>query len=249
MLDQRVVKEAHQERPTLYSSLARTSADVMEAQRLRYKIFAEEMGAKLSGHDGLDRDGFDPFCDHLLVREREFGKVVGTYRMLSPAMASEVGYYSAGEFDLSRIEHLFDHTAEVGRACVHRDYRNGGVITHLWAGLARYMQANRYDTLIGCATISMADGGHLAASLYNRLKHEHLAPPEYRVFPRCPLPLDALRNDLEDAPCPALVKGYLRLGAWICGEPAWDPDFNTADLLVMLPMSRINRRYAAHFLK
>ncbi|HQR60421.1 MAG TPA: GNAT family N-acyltransferase [Methylophilaceae bacterium] len=250
MLDQRVVNELQQEPSALYSSMARTSADVMEAQRLRYKIFAEEMGAKLSGHDGLDRDGFDPFCDHLLVREREYGKVVGTYRILSPAMANEVGgYYSSGEFDLNRIEHLFDHTVEVGRACVHRNYRSGSAIALLWAALARYMQTNRYDTLIGCASISMADGGHLAASLYNRLKHEYLSPPEYRVFPRCPLPLDALRSDIEDAPCPALVKGYLRLGAWVCGEPAWDPDFNTADLLVMLPMSRINRRYAAHFLK
>jgi putative hemolysin len=81
------------------------------------------------------------------------------------------------------------------------------------------------------------------------LKDEHLAPAEYRDLPSCPLPLQALRQDIPDAPCPALVKGYLLLGAWICGEPAWDPDFNTADLLVMMPMSRINPRYAAHFLK
>lgn len=237
------------EQPSLYFSLARNPAEVREAQALRYRVFAEEMGAQLSGFDNLDRDGFDPFCDHLLVRERETGKVVGTYRILSPAMASEAGgYYSAGEFDLSRLEPLFDRTVEVGRACVHPDYRTGSTIALLWAGLAKYMLLNRYDYLIGCASVSMADGGHLAASLYNRLKNDHLAPPEYRVFPRCPLPLDALRNDV-DAPCPALVKGYLRLGAYICGDPAWDPDFNTADLLVMLPMSRINSRYAEHFLK
>jgi putative hemolysin len=110
------------------------------------------------------------------------------------------------------------------------------------------MQLNRYDYLIGCASISMADGGHRAAGLYNRLKHEHLAPAEYRVNPLCPLPLEALRQD-TDAICPPLLKGYLRLGAYICGEPAWDPDFNTADLLIMLPISRIDQRYAAHFLK
>jgi len=250
MLNQSIAGVPRPEPSSLYFSLARTPSEVMEAQRLRYHVFAEEMGARLAGHDKLDRDGFDPFCDHLLIRDREYSKVVGTYRILSPAMANEAGgYYSAGEFDLSRLAHLFDRTAEVGRSCVHRDYRSGGAITLLWAGLAKYMLANRYDYLIGCASISMADGGHLAASLYNRLKHEHLAPPEYRVFPHCPLPLEALRSDITDAPCPALVKGYLRLGAWICGEPAWDPDFNTADLLVMLPMSRINRRYAAHFLK
>lgn len=249
MLELARAKGKAAEPPSLYFTLARSPAEIMEAQRLRYRVFVEEMGAKLPGHDNLDRDGFDPFCDHLLVRDRDSHQVVGTYRILSPAMASEAGgYYSAGEFDLTRLQHLFDRTVEVGRACVHPDYRNGGAIAMLWAGLAKYMIKNRYDYLIGCASISMADGGHLAASLYNKLQHEYLAPPEYRVFPRCPLPLMALRHDL-DAPCPALVKGYLRLGAWICGEPAWDPDFNTADLLVMLPMSRINRRYAAHFLK
>ena len=238
------------EHASLYYSMARSPAEIMEAQRLRYQVFAEEMGARLGGHDNLDRDGFDAFCDHLLIRDRESQKVVGTYRILNPAMANEAGgYYSSGEFDLGRISHLFDRTVEVGRACVHPDYRNGGTIALLWAGLGKYMSSNGYDYMIGCASVSMADGGHLAASLYNRLQHDYLAPPEYRVFPRCPLPLQALRGDIADAPCPALVKGYLRLGAWICGEPAWDPDFNTADLLIMLPMSRINRRYAAHFLK
>lgn len=241
---------SHLQQPSpLYYSLARSPSEVREAQALRYKVFAEEMGAQLPGSEQLDRDGFDPFCDHLLVRERETGKVVGTYRILSPEMANEAGgYYSAGEFDLTRLEPLFDRTVEVGRACVHPGYRNGSTIALLWAGLARYMILNRYDYLIGCASISMADGGHLAASLYNRLKDDYLAPPEYRVFPRCPLPLDALQSDIS-ASCPPLVKGYLRLGAYVCGAPASDPAFNTADLLVMLPVSRINRRYADHFLK
>ena len=238
-----------QDTPALYFSMARTPAEVREAQALRYRVFAGEMGARLAGHDNLDRDGFDPLCEHLLVRDRETGKVVGTYRILSPSMASEAGgYYSAGEFDLSRMEHLFDRTVEIGRACVHPDYRNGSTIALLWAGLAKYMLQNRYDYLIGSASISMADGGHMAASLYQRLKRDHLAPAEYHVFPLCPLPLENLQSDIQTS-CPALLKGYLRAGAWICGEPAWDPDFNTADLPIMLPMSRLNRRYAAHFIK
>lgn len=249
MLEQQKSVATQPDHSSLYFSLARNPSEVREAQALRYRVFAEELGANLPGWDRLDRDGFDPFCDHLLVRERESGKVVGTYRILSPEMANEAGgYYSAGEFDLSRLEPLFDRTVEVGRACVHPEYRNGSTIALLWAGLARYMLLNRYDYLIGCASVSMADGGHLAASLYNSLRNDHLAPAEYRVFPRCPLPLDALRNDF-DAACPALVKGYLRLGAYVCGDPAWDPNFNTADLLVMLPVSRINRRYAEHFLR
>jgi putative hemolysin len=94
----------------------------------------------------------------------------------------------------------------------------------------------------------MADGGHVAASIYHKLHRLYAAPTEYSVFPRCPLPLHALNQNL-DAPVPPLLKGYLRLGAYICGEPAWDPEFNTADLFILLPMSRLSSRYAKHFLK
>lgn len=242
-LDQQVSEHS------LHISFARNPSEIAEAQRLRYKVFAEEMGADIANEDGLDRDGFDAFCDHLLIRESNTNQVVGTYRILNPKMANEAGgYYSAGEFDISRLQHLFPQMVEVGRACVHRDYRNGGTITMLWAGLAKYMQMNRYEYMIGCASVPMADGGHMAASLYNKLQEKYLSPAEYRVFPHCPLPMIALDKDLE-IDCPPLIKGYLRLGAYICGEPAWDPDFNTADMLVMLPLSRINRRYAAHFFK
>ena len=233
----------------LYLSLARNPAKVAEAQRLRYKVFAEEMGAQLTGVDGLDVDGFDKFCDHLLVRESVTHQVIATYRILSPQQANEAGgYYSAGEFDLSRISHLFDRTVEVGRACVHRDYRCGGSIAMQWTALAKYMQMHHFEYMIGCASVPMHDGGHMAASLYNKLKDDHLTLNEYRVFPRIPLPIAALNQELQVA-CPPLVKGYLRLGAQICGEPAWDSNFNTADMLVMLSLSKINRRYAAHFLK
>jgi len=111
-------------------SLARTQVEIEEAQRLRYKVFAEEMGAQLLGTGGLDVDGFDQYCDHLIVRDSDTNQVIGTYRILSPSAANEAGgYYSAGEFDLSRLSHLFDRTVEVGRACVHQNYRNGGTIT------------------------------------------------------------------------------------------------------------------------
>jgi putative hemolysin len=249
MLQKRSLQGLHQEHGQLSFSFARNPSEVAEAQRLRYKVFADEMGAALPGKDGLDCDGFDAYCDHLLVRDNATGKVVGTYRLLSPHMASEAGgYYSAGEFDLSRLMHLFDRTVEVGRACIHANYRRGATLALLWAGLAKYMQMHRYDYMIGCGSIGMADGGHMAASLYNQLQNDYLSPPEYRVFPHCPLPMDALNKDVPVI-CPPLIKGYLRLGAYICGEPTWDPHFNTADLLIMLPLSRMNKRYAAHFLK
>lgn len=233
----------------LHARLALNQAEVEEAQRLRYKVFAEEMGAQLSSKNGLDIDGFDPYCDHLIVRDTDSGQVIGTYRILNPEKANAAGgYYSSGEFDLSRLSHLFDRTVEVGRACVHQNYRNGSTIALLWAGLANYMKMHHYEYMIGCASVSMSDGGHMAASLYKKLQDDHLSPIEYRVFARNPLPIKSLRTDMQVA-CPPLIKGYLRLGAYICGEPAWDPYFNTADMLVMLPLSRINPRYAAHFLK
>ncbi len=230
-------------------SLARNPDEIAEAQRLRYKVFYEEMGAAVSSTGGLDIDGFDQFCDHLLVRDSVTHQVIGTYRILSPEMANEAGgYYAAGEFDISRLQHLFCSTVEVGRACVHQDYRSGGTITLLWAGLAKYMQMHNYEYMIGCGSVPMTDGGHAAASLFNLLKDEYLSPQEYRVFAHNPLPITSLRNDMQVA-CPPLIKGYLRLGAYICGAPAWDPYFNTADMFVMLPLSRINPRYAAHFMK
>lgn len=233
----------------LMVSIARNPFEVEQAQRLRYKVFAEEMGANI-GKNGLDIDGFDDYCDHLIIRDIDSQRVVGTYRILSPSMAGEAGgYYSAGEFDLSRLQHLFSRTVEVGRACVHMDYRQGSTIAMLWAGLGQYMMQHGYQYMIGCASISMADGGHTAASLYQSLQHKnHLAPAEYRVFPHCPLPIESLNQQLE-VTYPPLIKGYLRLGAYVCGEPAWDPEFNSADMLMLLPMSRINPRYAAHFLK
>ena len=230
-------------------SMARTEADVREAQRLRYKVFAEEMGARLSTTEaGLDKDMYDPFCEHLLVRDADTSEVVGTYRILTPEQAKKIGgYYSETEFDLTRLNNMRERMVEVGRSCVHPDYRNGGVITLLWSGLAEYMMKHKYDYMIGCASISMADGGHNAASIYNKLRADSMSPIEWRAFPRCALPLEALDNH-ADAVVPPLVKGYLRLGAYVCGDPAWDPDFNTADLLVLLPMARLNPRYAKHFL-
>ena len=242
---ERTLRKGH----NLHVGLATCDTEILEAQKLRYRIFADEMGARLNSRiPGVDRDIHDPFCDHLIVRDEDAGRIVGTYRILSPSAARKAGgYYSENEFDLTRLFHLRDRMVEIGRSCIDAEYRSGAVITLLWSGLARYMQENGYDYLVGCASISMADGGHAAASLYHRLRDAHLSPLEYRVFPRCPLPLQALRNDLP-AEAPPLVKGYLRAGAWICGDPAWDPDFNTADLPILMPMTQVDERYARHFI-
>ena len=233
----------------LHVGLATCETEILEAQKLRYRVFADEMGARLATRTpGVDRDIYDPFCEHLIVRDEAAGRIVGTYRILSPAAARKVGgYYSENEFDLTRLQHLRSRLVEIGCSCIDADYRSGAVIALLWSGLARYMQENGYDHLIGCASVSMADGGHTAASLYNRLREKHLAPLEYHVFPRYPLPIASLRSDLETE-APPLIKGYLRAGAWICGEPAWDPDFNTADLPILLSINKVDERYARHFM-
>ncbi len=230
-------------------SLAVDDNDIREAQRLRHKVFAEEMGARLSPVlPGHDVDLYDPFCDHLLVRELADGEVVGTYRILPPDAARRVGsYYSEQEFDLTRLNFLRPRMAELGRSCVHPAHRNGGVIARLWIGLADYMTRYGYEYIVGCASISMADGGHIAASVHRQIVERHLAPVEWRATPRTRLPVESL-DDGRTAALPPLIKGYTRLGAMVCGEPAWDPDFNTADLLMLLPMAQLNRSYARRFI-
>ena len=217
------------EKKSLAVGFARSQSDILDAQRLRYRVFAGEMGANLPSRiPGVDHDIYDPYCQHLVVRDTQTSEIVGTYRILTPENARQVGYYSENEFDLTRLQYLRSRLVEIGRSCVHPDYRTGATITLLWSGLANFMIENSYDYLMGCA--------------------DHLGPQEYRVFPRCPLPLAALQQDVP-AETPPLIKGYLRAGAWICGEPAWDPDFNTADLPILMPMAKVSGRYAKHYLE
>ena len=237
-------------------SWARTTSEVHEAQRLRYRVFAEEMGARLAAPAGTppghDVDRFDAFCEHLVVRARDdatcSGEVVGTYRVLTPDAARRAGgLYSETEFDLGRVRPLLGRAVELGRSCVHPAWRSGGVVLALWAALGEFMLANGLDTMVGCASVSVRDGGHAAASLWARLRQTHLAPEQWQVVPRHPLPVEALRQDL-DIPAPALIKGYLRCGAKVLGAPAWDPDFCSADLPLLMRFVDLPERYRKHFL-
>ena len=234
-------------------SWARHLSEVRAAQRLRYQIFAEEMGARLSTPvPGHDVDLFDNFCEHLLVRDEVTQQVIGTYRVLTPVQAKRVGStYSDTEFDLTRLRSLRDRMVELGRSCVHQDYRHGGVIMALWGALADFMTRNQLDTMIGCASIPMLHNGvvsgDVAASIWRQVQATHLAAIEYQVRPRLPLPIDQLDATLNVEP-PALIKGYLRLGAKVLGAPAWDPDFNSADLPMLMRIGDLPTRYRKHFL-
>ncbi|MFF5002421.1 GNAT family N-acetyltransferase [Streptomyces phaeochromogenes] len=236
--------------PTRYTvTLARDEADVRAAQRLRHDVFAGEMGALLSSSQpGLDVDAFDAYCDHLLVRDTTTGQAVGTYRLLPPDRAAIAGrLYSEGEFDLGPLAGIRSGLVEVGRSCVHPDHRDGAVIGLIWAGIARYMVDGGHEWLAGCCSIPLADGGSLAAGTWDRVRDKHLAPEEYRVRPLLPWSAEGVARPARTE-LPPLLRGYLRLGAWVCAEPAHDPDFGVADLYVLLSMRRVNPRYLRHFL-
>ena len=249
----RAAPAAPVERAALTVSWARHTDEIRQAQRLRFRVFADEMGARLNTTvPGHDVDLFDNYCEHLLVRDQVTREVVGTYRLLTPAQAIRVGStYSDTEFDLTRLRSLRERMVELGRSCVHPDYRHGGVIMTLWGALAEFMVRNKLDTMIGCASIPMLHNGivsgDVAASIWQQLKTTHLAPIEHHVRPRLPLPVERLNGSLEVEP-PALIKGYLRLGAKVLGAPAWDPDFNTADLPMMMRIQDLPSRYRKHFL-
>ncbi len=241
--------------PALQVAWARQVDDVRAAQRLRHQVYVGEMGASpkpiAGAPTGHDIDLFDDFCEHLIVRTApcndEPGQVVGTCRVLTPGAARRAGsFHSDTEFDLTRLRPLRDRMVELGRGCVHPDHRSGSVVLALWSALAQFMERNAMETAIGCASVSMRDGGHRAASLWSRLRRTHLVELELQVRPRVALPVEELNQSLDVEPS-ALIKGYLHMGAKVLGAPARDPEFGTADLPLLTRMADVPVRYLRHF--
>ncbi|MGW3150969.1 GNAT family N-acetyltransferase [Streptomyces sp. NPDC001177] len=238
--------------PRYAVSLARDERNVRAAQRLRHEVFADEMGASLTTPEaGLDIDAFDAYCDHLIVREESTGAVVGTYRLLPPGPATTAGgLYAETEFDLDSLAGIRHDLVEAGRSCVHPDHRDGSVISLMWAGVARYLTRAGHNWLGGCCSIPLADGGALAASVWETVSAKHLSPDAYRVTPHRPWrPADTMSAGRTGRiPLPPLLRGYVRLGAWVCAEPAHDADFGVADFYVLLSLRRTDPRYLQRFL-
>ena len=241
----------------LEASWVTQTEELREAQRLRYRVFAGEMGACLrtfpSVPQGHDADRFDEFCAHLIVRAWSAGsvvpKVVGTYRVLTPQAALRAGgFYSETEFDLHPLAPLRARMAELGRACVDPEWRTGGTILALWSALGRFMISHGLDVALGCASVGLSDGGGEAVELWHRLSATHLAPPERRVRPLRPLPLAHAPLPLAKATVPPLIKGYLNCGAELLGPPAWDRDFNTAELPMLMRFADLPQRHRRHFI-
>ncbi|MCB1176469.1 MAG: GNAT family N-acetyltransferase [Leptospiraceae bacterium] len=239
--------------------LAENQLEVEKTLQLRYNVFNLEMGEGLpqSAATQKDRDEYDYYCDHLIVVDKNRDdQIVGTYRIQKRETAREnMGFYSENEFDLRSLYRLEDEVAEVGRSCVHPEYRNGSVISLLWAGIGEYIQKHNIRYLMGCGSIHSTDP--LAASeVYAFLKaKDGLADNRFSIEP-----LDAYKikgfnpnfqiDDLKtiSKKIPPLIKGYLRLGAKICGVPALDPVFKTTDVFVLFDSTEITERYLNKYL-
>lgn len=238
--------------PEFSVRLASTDADRRAAQALRYDVFVRELGgggALVDHENGLERDRFDPYFDHLLVFHTQSDRVVGVYRLMRDDQAIRAGqFYSEDEYDLSCLKSTGRRLLELGRSCLHRDFRGGMALYHLWTGLARYVEAHDIDVLFGVASFHGTDPQAIAQPL-SMLNHAHLAPPELRVRARpehfqrmdlvSPEQLDRRRAVVE---MPALIKAYLRLGGFV-GEGAYlDHAFNTTDVCLVLDTARMNDR-------
>ncbi|HMA71349.1 MAG TPA: GNAT family N-acyltransferase [Xanthobacteraceae bacterium] len=245
--------------------LARTSAEIRRAQKLRYDVFYKEMSAvadTTAYFARRDIDLFDAVCDHLLVidhgaqKSRKAAPIVGTYRLLRQEVAERTGgFYSAGEFDVpSLVARHPDLTfLELGRSCVQPPYRNKRTVELLWHGIWTYVLQHRIDVMIGCASLDGTDPDRLALPL-SFLHHYARAPEPWRTMalPHRYLGLNRMPKAAVDPKAalqllPPLIKGYLRLGAFVGDGAVIDRQFGTTDVLIILPVSAIRSRYVAHF--
>jgi putative hemolysin len=182
------------------------------------------------------------------VRDNHRDEIVGTYRMLPPDRVADAGgLYSDAEFDLAALDDLRPSLVEAGRSCVHPDHRSGAVVSLVWAGIARYMLLSGHRHLAGCASVSLADGGSHAAGVWEVVRARHYASETTRVWPLNPWDCGGIQRP-DRSLLPPLLRGYLRLGAQVCGPPAHDPDFGVADFFVLLDLERLDPRYLERFL-
>jgi putative hemolysin len=234
--------------------LVRTADELHAAQRLRYDVFVSELGGggTLVDHDRrLERDRYDDFVDHLVLIDKKNGRTIGVYRLLRRSMAEGAGgFYSENEYDLTLLKQSGREILELGRSCLHRDYRGGMAMHQLWTGLADYVATHRIEILFGVASFHGTDIKALVQPL-SLLHHAYLAPPELRVRA-----LDGAYQDMNLIPAddldrhralvqvPSLIKAYLRLGGRV-GEGAFiDHDFNTTDVFLMMDTAQLSQRKA-----
>lgn len=243
--------------PNFFVKFATSDSEYLAAQRLRYKVFISELGGRgdLVDHENkLERDRFDPYFEHLILIDRAQQSnydcgVVGVYRLMTDEKAKALGrFYSEDEYDLTKLKQSGRKLLELGRSCVHPDYRGGTAVFHLWKGLSEFVQRQEIEILFGVASFQGTDLNAIAAPL-SLLHQHHLAPPELRVTVKAqkaqkmdiipPESLDRRKAVLE---IPALIKAYLRLGGFVGHGAFVDYDFNTTDVCLILDTKRMHGR-------
>lgn len=246
---------------TLGVRLAATEAELDAAQALRFRVFYEEMGARAdtaTAASRRDRDAFDAVADHLLVVDHALGEgpeaVVGTYRMIRAPAAARLGrFYSEAEYDIAPLLALPGKMLELGRSCVGLEHRTRGTLQLLWRGLADYVYLHDIELLFGCASLPGIDPEALAASL--SFLHQHcLAPPALRpralterYVPMDRLPLGSYDPRAVAAALPPLIKGYLRIGAFVGDGAVIDAGFNTTDVCIVVKTELVTAKYSRHY--
>ena len=230
--------------------------EIRAAQRLRFEVFNLELreGLRVSYEQGLDTDDFDPICDHLIVRSAKEGPVIGTYRLLLGSEARKhFGFYSESEFNLAKIKQLKGELLELGRSCVHKDYRDRPVIDAMWKAIAAYVRKNRVRYLFGCASLHTTDPREVS-ELFGLLKEKYFAPEPFRVDPAPENSFPGLDEHIKIGnrrnlffQLPSLIKGYLRVGALVCGPPALDREFGTTDFFLLFDIEKLSAQYRRRF--
>ena len=235
--------------------LASSRSEKIEAQRLRFEVFNLELqlGLTSTRASGLDQDAHDGHCDHLLVVDTVRDCLVGTYRLLSFDRVPSFGYHSESEFDLTNVKRSGLRLLELGRNCVALEYRDGKVVSLLFRGIGEYLRRTNADALMGCASIHGTDLPELS-TIQKMLSRRFLSDPSLRVTPRRgfdvpPVPRSAQTDETSAfRSLPPMFKGYLRMGAKVCGPPAYDRQFGTTDFFVLARTRDIVGRYGRRFL-
>lgn len=240
--------------------LAETPDEVAASQALRYQVFVEEMAAQPTPERETEKrefDRFDPFCDHLLVFDTDAasapGKVIATYRFMRREAAQRAGgFYTATEYDIGSLEAYQGEVMELGRSCVHPDYRAGANMQLVWRGITDYVMHFGVDLMFGCASLPTVEPSDVAEQL-SYLYHHHLAPPALRprARPELRVRMDRLPPEAIDTKAalqalPPLIKGYLRLGGFVGDGAVIDADFGTTDVCVVVKTDMVTDRYRRH---
>ncbi|MCO5142517.1 MAG: GNAT family N-acetyltransferase [Oligoflexia bacterium] len=228
---------------------AQSPFELKQALRLRHDIFYKELqGRELPSK--IDIDELDEICDHIVIIDKANSRVVGTYRVISSLYSDR--FYSAGEFYLENIAALEGNKLELGRACIHPDYRNGAIISLLWKGIFEYVKKTQTEYLFGCASVQTTNP-YAAASILEKLKEKNLYSEQFGVRPTAkyfsfiPKNIDTSQA-IEGSELPALVQSYILAGAQFHGEPALDSDFSCYDFFMMLKISEMSKIFRRKYM-